>query len=518
MSSAFNIALCGLPSAGKSTIINSLCGKRFAQSGARRTTTSVQKFGLDDDCDQKIDLTSDDGIKFNIIDLPGMCDVEDKTREFEKFTYESACKADIIFWVTDVSHAFMTTHEREEFNKLMVHLDKKSLENGRAYQYGIIISKCDFTYSRKVIGDTDIPIKSGKNIDGEIIGDEDTTNSDILDNVHQTFPNIDIVYYNAYGRFKFHKNSSMALKLLVSGINVTKYNTQFELSLFKSKRHQCEQRSMFRHLIDTSIKQKVLNFGIVDIRCAHGQNIGSCPHGCPNCPHGYRANQCCPSCCGNCKHNQQKPNCAQCKVEFLGDKFKPINDKLSLINDPQIIQGFYEFLMVSSQVDLQSWLTKYNLSHQTYTSITWNTMAMAIKFSGFNSFEIKKIQESSDNTKNCDVVFRGMQLIGPSELSSVRSMMKFFSQTSFSEPTVQILGQSLPFSWKQVADHLPAQNEITIRFNNKKSIGCSQKFINELSELRVKLWELQEMDVSCSQVIAMYGSGAINGGLLIEIN
>lgn len=34
-----NITLVGLPSAGKSSIINSLLGKRVAQSGVSRTTT-----------------------------------------------------------------------------------------------------------------------------------------------------------------------------------------------------------------------------------------------------------------------------------------------------------------------------------------------------------------------------------------------------------------------------------------------------------------------------------------------
>jgi GTP-binding protein EngB required for normal cell division len=508
MSAKFNIALCGLPSAGKSTIINSLCGKRFAQSGARRTTVSVQKFGPDDDCDQKIDLVSDDGFPFNIIDLPGMCDVEDKTREFEKFTYDNACKADIVFWVTDVSHAFMTTHEREEFNKLMVHLDKKSLENGRAYQYGIIISKCDLVVSPKKVGGEGTSgecAKSGKNEDGEITGDEDTTTSDIIDNVQETFPNIDIVYYNAYGRIKYHQNSSLGLKLLINlGLDIRPYNISFDLNVFKSKQYQCEQRSMFRHLIDTLIKP-TLNAGRSNGNetspcCGHNQGWGGCQYG-----------------CGRCGHGQNPSICQQCS-EFFNKGFDAINSKISLLNDPQVVRGFYDFLMVKDQQELSAWLTKYNLSHQTYKQYAWNSMSMSINFAGFNTFEIKKAQESLFT--NAEVVFRGMQLIGPSELSSVRAMMKFFGQPSinYQPQTISIWRSSLLLHWNAIATHLPSQNDITFRFNNKKLLGCSQKFVNELSELRMQLWEHKEIDVSYPQLIAMYGSGAINGGLLIEIN
>jgi len=51
------IGLVGLPSAGKSSIINSLVGKRIAQSGVSRTTLEPKLYE---------NLVSDDNIKFNI--------------------------------------------------------------------------------------------------------------------------------------------------------------------------------------------------------------------------------------------------------------------------------------------------------------------------------------------------------------------------------------------------------------------------------------------------------------------
>ena len=64
-----DIALVGLPSSGKSSIINSLVGKRVVQSGVSRTTITAKLF--DDN------LVSDDNIKYKIYDLPGIADIDD---------------------------------------------------------------------------------------------------------------------------------------------------------------------------------------------------------------------------------------------------------------------------------------------------------------------------------------------------------------------------------------------------------------------------------------------------------
>ena len=45
MAKTFHIALAGLPSSGKSTIINSLVSKRLLQSGLARTTTQPTYIG-----------------------------------------------------------------------------------------------------------------------------------------------------------------------------------------------------------------------------------------------------------------------------------------------------------------------------------------------------------------------------------------------------------------------------------------------------------------------------------------
>ena len=76
------IGLIGLVSTGKSTIINSLIGKRLLQSGVLQTTTHVSLIGHNKIFDildehfylEDVKLVSDDGYKFNIVDFIGISD------------------------------------------------------------------------------------------------------------------------------------------------------------------------------------------------------------------------------------------------------------------------------------------------------------------------------------------------------------------------------------------------------------------------------------------------------------
>ena len=141
------LACAGLPSAGKSTMINALAGKRVLESGICRTTTepcvvgSANTIGSPKWVPTK--LESDDGVEFCAVDLPGICDAEDATRSFDTVTREWAAKCDVVVWVTDARSAFLTTHETSEYAALRAAIQEKADEDGTLYQFCIVIAKYD---------------------------------------------------------------------------------------------------------------------------------------------------------------------------------------------------------------------------------------------------------------------------------------------------------------------------------------------------------------------------------------
>ena len=143
MSHPYIVAFCGLPSSGKSTIINSLIGQRILQSDVCRTTlghTILFQHSIIDD----------DGCKFIAIDLPGICDSEEKDSDkFNEITKTQIKNATVIFFVSDVHKAFITTHEVTEYNKLKQYLADLQKETGKLYHIAIILSKCDMDEKSK---------------------------------------------------------------------------------------------------------------------------------------------------------------------------------------------------------------------------------------------------------------------------------------------------------------------------------------------------------------------------------
>ena len=88
----FVVAFVGLPSSGKSSIINSLIFKRLLQSGVCRTTTEAKQI--------QEDIYDDNDNKFKVIDLPGLCDSEEvDNTNFTDITYTNIKLCNLIIWV-----------------------------------------------------------------------------------------------------------------------------------------------------------------------------------------------------------------------------------------------------------------------------------------------------------------------------------------------------------------------------------------------------------------------------------
>ena len=152
--SDFKVAFIGLPSSGKSSIINSLVGKRLLESGVCRTTT---EYKLLDDI-----IEDDNNNKFQVIDLPGICDSEESNTNFNELTNEHIKDANLIIWISDVNKAFITTHEVNEYNRIKEYIKNLNQETGKLYHLIICLSKCDKDINNK-------KIKTRKLNDKEII-------------------------------------------------------------------------------------------------------------------------------------------------------------------------------------------------------------------------------------------------------------------------------------------------------------------------------------------------------------
>jgi predicted GTPase len=147
------LACAGLPSAGKSTMINALAGTRFLETGVCRTTSkqcvlsATQPLGpIGLGCEWKCaEITSDDGVGLRVVDLPGVADAENTGTEsnFTEMTLKWASECDVVVWVTDVRTCFLTTHEKLEYEKLKTALQSVAEREGKVFQFCVVLTKCD---------------------------------------------------------------------------------------------------------------------------------------------------------------------------------------------------------------------------------------------------------------------------------------------------------------------------------------------------------------------------------------
>jgi hypothetical protein len=209
------LGFAGLPSAGKSTMVNALAGKRVLESGICRTTTEACLVGATNRIGAspkwvRTNLESDDGVEFCALDLPGICDSEDTSGSFNKATLEWASKCDVVVWVTDARTAFMTSHATREYQALCAAIQEKADEDGTLYQFLIVVAKYDATHSTKVAKTSPV----ARFLRGEIrTGTEETTIDSCFARVERLFPETHVAKFSAFARIL--RCGSEALRALV---------------------------------------------------------------------------------------------------------------------------------------------------------------------------------------------------------------------------------------------------------------------------------------------------------------
>lgn len=242
-----DIALVGLPSAGKSSIINSLIGKRMAQSGVSRTTTEVKLYD---------NLISDDDIKYKIYDLPGIADIEDKDNNFDTLIFDTIRKCNMVIWVSDIIKSFITNHEMKEFEKISNYIKQLGLNEGIPIQLIILLSKVD---KNLIIKEEDYETcieNNDEELDNdELKCDEETTIIDIYKNVKEKFKDVDIICFNAYGRSYYHKKSSTTLKNFVKQYNPNNININFNLKKYYDNIPIIHDNTKINSFLETHFKR-----------------------------------------------------------------------------------------------------------------------------------------------------------------------------------------------------------------------------------------------------------------------
>lgn len=248
-----NIGLVGLPSAGKSSIINSLIGKRLAQSGVSRTTLKPALFEK---------LQSDDKINFNIYDLPGIADIEDKDNNFDKVIFDTIKKCNIVIWVSDIIKAFITNHELKEFTKIQNYINELATKEGIPIQLLIMLSKVDKNLEMTSRDDDFESCNEAQQIDtDELVDDEDTTIVHIFKNVKDKFKDIDILCFNAHGRSYHHKNSSTTLKNFVKQYNPVNINIEFNIRKYYDNIPNKNDETKINYFLENYIKNRCISLG-----------------------------------------------------------------------------------------------------------------------------------------------------------------------------------------------------------------------------------------------------------------
>jgi GTPase SAR1 family protein len=467
------IGLIGLPSAGKSTMINALIGKRIQQTGVCRTTRDVHLIGpcnlfsLSADHFHKEQPISDDGIKYSIIDLPGMSDAENSgvERNFDEITHAWITNCDLVLWVSDINSAFLTSHEKTEFDHIRSILDQRSLETGDCYQIGIMLSK--FNQQENQFQST--PSAKVNYLAGEIVDDyEETTVTHCLERVHRLFPagSVPILKFNAFGRITHHPSSSPALKRLVSNMGgAHDCHTEFNLGpLFKDHNKVSDQ-------------QLIRSFFLYDLPRAHSAMNGI-----------------------QRQIGPQKPD-----VDIIN---KSIENKLSRIKEASSLATLFNILIGITKISLPNMplFNQQSLVNKAYGEEVINYVCQQVGINMGRRMD-KEVDWPNWNQSSKIKMYRAMLMWG---INSRKGPQIFFSLPE--DFTTILLDQSVSWSCLPMEHpNRPACTEMDRECLILKN-AISSKWQQSLRSKITEVWQLsaeKSGDLEISTIIALYLSKKI---------
>lgn len=515
------VGIIGLPSAGKTTLINSIIGKRVLHTGVCRTTTNVHLIGHSNVLSfpnvryHNEKITDDDGNTFLFLDLPGIADAENKGKEqnFDELTMAWITRCNLIYWMTDINTAFLTTHEKQEFDKIHALLKKLSTETGTLYQVAILLSKYDF------IDNIPIQKKQTQISDGEICDEyEDTTVIDCYKRVEKLFEgtNVPLFKINAFGRIKYGKTSEMLKKLITNVSSPKNCYTQFSIGWAVKDLFEKQQISYVKSLIEYIFpkhqppKQQTLN-------CRHGYSIHvmTCPYvsycGCStgcgcgnycefhgNCGYGVPKFNNTTTCSGgeSCKYHRTKTclwgqaltaSCSQ-MARCPQHNRKTTNTTYEKITDSGLLLSVLKFMLITSQTELDDWKKEYKMANSitTYDVNKWNSFSSSL---GKNKL-LEKEFDSYTNYKNDEnILYRMIHLIDNNNIKVTRL---YINVTKEGSKTALNLTFGLPKTFTCLPNGFPDIFKHDIEFTQKREISCNVEWLKQIKEIRKTLWSNED--------------------------
>jgi Leucine-rich repeat (LRR) protein/GTPase SAR1 family protein len=254
------IALVGFKSSGKSMLINSIIGQKILPTGIYGATNdatyigSTNRSNLPEEQFIEHNNISDDGIAFNIIDLPGIVarsGVFDLHRDEEINIDEQSdeqsdeqnlrwiVEADAILWVSDVNTTFQTTNEIKHFDHLCELLENEQLKAGKLIQIGIVITKCNENYLDVI----------ENNLPNDYWDDDNSSPVDRIKKVIELYGGrYNVMLFNSFGRIKGNINYVNNGKFKHTDIVNTEFNIKWMIDDFFEKHQKILYRCAINHL------------------------------------------------------------------------------------------------------------------------------------------------------------------------------------------------------------------------------------------------------------------------------
>lgn len=476
---ALKLACAGLPSAGKSTMINALAGARFLETGVCRTTSEpcVLSATRPDDVagDWKCaEITSDDGVALCVVDLPGVADAENTGTEsnFTEMTLKWAAECDVVVWVTDVRTCFLTTHEKLEYEKLKATMRDVAQREGRLFQFCVVLTKCDVEVTKTCpAGPPASPASAqrargpqgpqGPQVKkGEIISEhEETTVYDCILRAKRMFPDDRMIPFNAFGRILTRNDASETLKALASRLapGAGKHNIQLDMKWATEDLHERRQAQMLRSILwHLGPTEAEYNEDKVDAMKAH----------------------------------LDEDSTAALVLAVLGVKDSAHHKKWNRA----IIKA----------------IEPYVNAHHTYEGIHKHACALGVlqhapAAAAKYEREIRARYESSADSRKADLVETMIRLCGPSCIVTTR-MYLLIPLLPFGADKRVVP----PRAMSAVLLGYPALFELDVQYSKNRAISAKKSWVEKVRAARVSLWGADtESDVCVDTVIALTATGVL---------